>query len=66
MSEQFETSIENIVETEDNFFYTAKEPDGEITYHLQFNNVTMHFFTEEWQSALDFLTKVVDASKKMK
>jgi hypothetical protein len=66
MSEQFETSIENIVETDDNFFYTAKEPDGEITYHLQFNNVTMHFFTEEWQTALDFLVKVVDASKKMK
>jgi hypothetical protein len=66
MSDQFETKIENIVETEDNFFYTAEEPDGEITYHLQFNNVTMHFFMEEWQSALDFLEKVVDASKKMK
>ena len=66
MAEQPETSIESIVETEDNFFYTANEPDGELTYHLQFNNVTMHFFTEEWQTAVDFLEKVVEASKKMK
>ena len=44
MAEQPETNIESIVETEDNFFYTANEPDGEITYHLQFNNVTMQFF----------------------
>ncbi len=66
MSEQPETSIESIVETEDNFFYTPNEPDGEITYHLQFNNVTLHFFTEEWQTALDFLEKVVAASEKLK
>jgi hypothetical protein len=39
--------------------YTAEEPDGEITYHLQINNVTQHFFMEEWQDALDFLRKVV-------
>jgi len=66
MAEQPETSIESIVETEDNFFYTAHEPDGEITYHLQFNNVTLHFFTEEWQTAMEFLEKVVTESKKLK
>jgi|LDZU01.1.fsa_nt_gi hypothetical protein len=66
MSEQPETNIESIVETEDHFFYCANEPDGEITYHLQFNNVTLHFFTEEWQTALDFLEKVVEASKQLK
>ncbi len=66
MTEQPETNVNSIIETEDNFFYTANEPDGEITYHLQFNNVTMHFFTEEWQTALDFLEQVVEASRKMK
>jgi len=65
MSEQPETSIQSIVEMEDNFFYTAQEPDGEVTYHLQFNNLTLHFFTEEWQAAVAFLEKVVDASKKL-
>lgn len=60
MKETSDTEITTLVETEDCFFYTAKEPDGEITYHLQINNVTMHFFLEEWQSALDFLKKVVE------
>jgi hypothetical protein len=60
MKENDETKITTLVETDDSFFYTAEEPDGEITYHLQINNVTLHFFLEEWQNALDFLKKVVE------
>ncbi len=60
MKESDDTKITTLVETEDSFFYTAEEPDGEITYHLQINNVTLHFFMEEWQTALDFLKKVVE------
>lgn len=60
MKESEDTKITTLVETEDCFFYTAEEPDGEITYHLQINNVTLHFFMEEWQSALNFLKKVVE------
>lgn len=54
-----EPKISTLVEAEDKFFYTSEEPDGEVTYHLQINNVTLHFFLEEWQSALEFLKKVV-------
>lgn len=60
MKESEETKITTLVETEDSFFYSAEEPDGEMTYHLQINNVTIHFFLEEWQSALEFLKKVVE------
>jgi len=60
MKDSDDTKITTLVETEDSFFYTAEEPDGEITYHLQINNVTLHFFMEEWQSALDFLKRVVE------
>jgi hypothetical protein len=45
----FKTQI--IAET-DNMHYQvwkADEPDGETTYHLELNNVTVHFFTEEWE-----------------
>ena len=66
MNEQPETNVNSLVETDDNFFYTATEPDGEITYHLQLNNVTLHFFIEEWQSTLEFLEEVVRASKEQK
>jgi len=61
MIDEVETKIKTIVETDDCFAYTAKEPDGEITYHLQINNITLHFFIEEWQMAYKFLKEVVKA-----
>jgi hypothetical protein len=64
MKEMDETKLTTLVETDDSFFYTAEEPDGEVTYHLQINNVTIHFFMEEWQSALEFLKKVVEVQGK--
>lgn len=64
MKETDETKLTTLVETDDSFFYTAEEPDGEVTYHLQINNVTIHFFMEEWQSALEFLKKVVEIQGK--
>jgi hypothetical protein len=39
----------------DNLHYQvwkADEPDGETTFHLELNNVTVHFFTEEWEEFL--------------
>jgi len=59
MPPEQDTKITTIVETDDCFAYIAEEPDGENTYHLQINNVTMHFFNEEWLVALDFLREVV-------
>jgi hypothetical protein len=44
----FKTEV--LAET-DNMHYQvwkADEPDGETTYHLELNNVTIHFFAEEW------------------
>lgn len=64
MKEADETKLTTLVETDNSFFYTAEEPDGEVTYHLQINNVTIHFFMEEWQSALEFLKKVVEVQEK--
>jgi len=66
MKEQPETKITTIVEAEDCYLYTAEEPDGEMTYHLQINNVTQHFFIEEWQEALSFLKKVIAAFENQK
>jgi len=49
-----------IAETENYIVWTAEEPDGETTYHLELNNLTVHFFTEEWKEFLD-LVKAVKA-----
>lgn len=43
---------ETLSETENFIVWRAEEPDGEITYHLELNNVTVHFFEEEWREFL--------------
>jgi hypothetical protein len=46
--EENETITEMIAETDSYLVWRAEEPDSEVTYHLQLNNVTIHFFQEEW------------------
>lgn len=51
----FKTEV--LAETDNMHFqvWKADEPDGEITYHLELNNVTIHFFTEEWEEFLKLI-----------
>ena len=44
---------ELIAETDNYLVWRADEPDGEVSYHLQLNNVTIHFFKEEWDEFID-------------
>ena len=48
--QDFETKV--IAETENYLSWKADEPDGESTYHLELNNLTVHFFAEEWEEFL--------------
>jgi hypothetical protein len=43
-----EINTTTLAETENMAAWKADEPDGETTYHLQLNNVTIHFYQEEW------------------
>ncbi len=47
-----EPKTKTLAETQNNAAWLAEEPDGETTYHLELNNVTIHFFAEEWQEFL--------------
>lgn len=53
-----EPTTETIAETDNFLAWKANEPDGEITYHLELNNVTLHFFREEWQEFLDLVKRL--------
>jgi hypothetical protein len=53
-----EPLTETIAETENYMIWKADEPDGETTYHLELNNVTMHFFQEEWDEFLALIRKL--------
>jgi hypothetical protein len=46
---------ETIAETDNFLAWKAEEPDGETTYHIELNNVTVHFFDEEWKEFLQLV-----------
>lgn len=53
-----EPKTETIAETESYMVWRASEPDGETTYHLELNNVTVHFFQEEWDEFLKLVKEL--------
>ena len=50
-----EPQTETIAETENFLAWRAEEPDGEVTYHIELNNVTVHFFNEEWKEFIELV-----------
>jgi len=50
-----EPTTETLAETESYLAWIAEEPDGETTYHLELNSVTLHFFREEWDEFLQLV-----------
>jgi hypothetical protein len=50
-----EPQTKTIAETENFLAWRAEEPDGEVTYHIELNNVTVHFFNEEWSEFLELV-----------
>ena len=49
------TTTETLSETENYLVWKADEPDGEVTYHVELGNVTVHFFKEEWDEFLELV-----------
>ena len=64
MSQQApEINTKTIAETNNFIAWSAEEPDGEITYHLELNNVTLHFFQEEWNEFIQMARALGKAGK---
>jgi hypothetical protein len=53
-------NIETIVETDNFTIWRADEPDDESTYHLELNNITIHFFKEEWDEFIQLVNRLVE------
>ena len=53
-----EINTKTLAETENMVIWQADEPDNEVTYHLQLNNVTVHFFQEEWDEFLALISEL--------
>lgn len=54
-----EPETDVIAETDEYLAWQAQEPDGEVTYHLELNNVTLHFFKEEWDEFMQLVRMLV-------
>ena len=50
-----EPQTATISETDNYMVWKAEEPDGETTYHIELNSVTLHFFEEEWTEFLELV-----------
>ena len=53
-----EPTTATLAETDNYMVWKAEEPDGETTYHIELNSVTMHFFEEEWEEFLKLIKSV--------
>jgi hypothetical protein len=58
MAEENDLVMKTIAETDNYSIWTADEPDGEKTYHVELNNVTVHFFQEEWDEFVALVKKI--------
>jgi hypothetical protein len=65
MNDSQEPKTQTMAETDNYLAWKAEEADGETTYHLELNNVTLHFFTEEWQEFLDLARLLARDADKM-
>ncbi len=55
---------ETIAETDNFLAWKAEEPDGETTYHIELNNVTVHFFEEEWVEVVELVHAAAQQANK--
>jgi hypothetical protein len=53
-----EINTKTLAETNSYMIWQAEEPDGETTYHMELNNVTLHFFQEEWDELISLLSSL--------
>ena len=58
MADTEDPTTTTLAETENYAAYTAVELDGETTYHVELDKVTLHFFREEFEEFLRLIRAV--------
>jgi hypothetical protein len=53
-----EPKTDTLAETDNYMVWKADEPDGETTFHVELNNLTLHFFQEEWEEFLELVNSL--------
>ena len=63
MNGKTDLMVETLVETENFSIWRADEPDEESTFHLELNNVTIHFFREEWKEFVELAKRLLESGQ---
>jgi hypothetical protein len=58
-----EINTKTIAETNNFIAWSAEEPDGEVTYHIELGTVTLHFFKEEWNEFIQLARTLSKSGK---
>ncbi len=58
MTDNYEPKVTTVAETDSYAVWSAEEPDGETTYNLELNNVTIHMFEEEYREFVELVKKL--------
>jgi hypothetical protein len=53
MSDDSGITTNTVAETSNYIVWSAKESDGEETFHIELGLATIHFFKEEWEEFLE-------------
>lgn len=64
MSNPDDLSTDSLAMTENFAAWISREPDGEVVYHLELNNVTVHFFAEEWEEVVELVKVAAQEARK--
>lgn len=54
--------VDTLAETDNYAIWRSQEPDGETTYHVDVDIVTLHFYQEEWDEFVEVIQKVAGKS----
>ncbi len=58
MMENGDVHTKTLGETANFLVWEAREPDGEVTYHIELGSLTLHFFKEEWEEFTELMRSV--------
>ncbi len=55
MSKANDSDNNALAETDNYLVWEVRQPDDELTYHVELGAVTLHFFREEWDEFLQLI-----------
>lgn len=60
MRQTMDDELQPLVETENYAVFRSVDEEGEVVYHVELFNLTLHFFEEEWAEFTALIAEAAD------